>query len=88
MNALRDIAQRAVNTFAQSYLASIGVSSMTGVEGIAWWPVTSIALVATLISVLQNVIKHTGDGIEQQRFTAEEVDAQIVAAVEADRDSR
>ena len=62
--AFRDSVRRAINTFAQSLLASIGVSAVTGVAGIAWLPVLSIAALATIISLLQSVVCHTGGPVD------------------------
>lgn len=58
-DALKDIAERALNTFCQALLSATGVSWAAGVEGIQWWPVLNIAIGATVVSVLHNVMRHT-----------------------------
>lgn len=48
-------AERAVKTFAQSLIASIGVSAAAPVWDFGWGEVIGIALTATLLSVLTSV---------------------------------
>lgn len=62
-HAVRDTAQRALNTFAQALLAGITVGTVVGTTAVAWGPVLAVAGLATLTSILQSIIRHTGGGI-------------------------
>jgi hypothetical protein len=59
-------AERAVNTFAQAFLAALLVNGTpTAFAEIAFWPVAQVALIAAGISVIKSVIVNTasqGDG--------------------------
>lgn len=48
-------AERAVKTFAQSLIASIGVSATAPVWQLGWGEIIGIALTATLLSMLTSV---------------------------------
>lgn len=56
----RDSVKRAINTFAQTVLASSAVSGVVnGVEDVSWLRVLSIAALATILSALQSVARYT-----------------------------
>ena len=63
-----DIVQRAVFTFCQTLAASIlatGSAGVIGVTSVAWGTAISIALLATIISVLQNVARQLQEPEEE-----------------------
>lgn len=51
----KDAAERAVKTFAQSLVASVGVGAVAPVWQLGWAEALGIALTATLLSVLTSV---------------------------------
>lgn len=66
-------AERAVNTFAQGWLAAFIVGGTpTEFSDVPWWPVTQVALIATLISVIKSVIVNTASQGDGPGFTSAE----------------
>lgn len=51
---LKDTAERAIKTCAQS-LVAVGLSGATGVLDVDWKNAVSVALLATLVSVLTSI---------------------------------
>lgn len=52
---LKDMAERAIKTFAQAAIAALGAGA-TGLIGIDWINVLSIAGFATLVSILTSIV--------------------------------
>jgi len=55
----RDTIKRAVNTFCQTLVSLLLVAGAVGVGAIAWQTLLSVSLLATLISILQSIIRYT-----------------------------
>lgn len=66
-------AERAVNTFAQAFLAAFIVGGTpTAFADIAWWPITQVALIAAGISAIKSVIVNTASQGDGPGFTSAE----------------
>lgn len=58
---VEDTISRALNTICQTLLGYLTVG--TAITTIAWVPALSVAATAGLISVLQSIMRRTGEGI-------------------------
>lgn len=63
-------AERAINTFLQVFVASIGVGA--AIQEIDWLAILSVAAVATIISLAKSVIVNTATGTGPSVTNAEQ----------------
>ena len=53
---LKDAAERAISTVAQTALALLVAAGSVGIEGINWKAVVSVSAVAGVVSVLKSIV--------------------------------
>lgn len=77
----KSLAERAINTFLQVFIASIGVG--VAINEVDWLTIASVASVATIVSIAKSIVVNTVTGDGPSIVDSEKVVAKDEVVVQA-----